>query len=96
MSIEDTKTKIAVMQAYVDGKGIQRRNAGSNDEWDDADRPVWNWPDVEYRVAPPKPREAWGTFHKSGEPGHLFEDEKEARTWAANTGGTYAKFVEVL
>lgn len=44
-----TKEKIAVMQAYEDGKTIQFYSYG---EWEDIDVPAWNWASVDYRVKP--------------------------------------------
>ena len=66
MSIEETKAKIAVMQAAVDGKDIEYR-VGCDDEWNSLgkDSYLWNWAKCEYRVAPPKPREVWIFQHEN-------------------------------
>jgi hypothetical protein len=51
----NTKEKIAVMQAFLDGKKIQWTGGGS--EWSDFDgEPIWNWLQYDYRIKP-EPRE---------------------------------------
>lgn len=51
--------KIAVMQAYRDGKVIQITNGRGN--WrDDGSVPlIWNWGCHDYRVKPVEPRRLW-------------------------------------
>lgn len=52
-----TIEKIAVMQAYVDGKQVQVRI--TKEEWADMSRvsePTWNWSNNEYRIKP-EPKE---------------------------------------
>ena len=45
-----TKEKIAVMQAYVDGKTVQCMYKGN---WVDfVEPPIWNWRDNQYRIKP--------------------------------------------
>lgn len=52
----NTKEKIAVMQAWVDGKDIQCRPNGLN-LWDEVDaEPRWDWTRCEWRIKP-EPRE---------------------------------------
>lgn len=46
-----TAARIAVMQAYMDGKQIQRRPANCS-TWSDCADPQWDWACVEYRVKP--------------------------------------------
>jgi len=54
---------IAVVQAHKEGKTIQAKTKGGEFEWADifANRPLWNFSSVDYRVKsePPKPREFW-------------------------------------
>lgn len=47
-----TQEKIKVMQAYVEGKKIQRRVIGRKEwfDWNVNSEPGWNWGDVEYRI----------------------------------------------
>jgi hypothetical protein len=55
--------RIAVMQAYRDGKPIQTRADGG--EWYVRHYgPKWNWAVHDYRIAPEprKPRELWAIF----------------------------------
>jgi hypothetical protein len=58
---ETTAEKIAVMQAYVEGKEIQFCESGK-ETWLDLNlqdsEPRWNWERCDYRVKP-KPREWW-------------------------------------
>lgn len=48
-----TKEKIAVMQAYLDGKKIQLAIKNKED-WEDYDtgEPVWDWTCFDYRIKP--------------------------------------------
>ena len=58
MSDKTTKEKIAVMQAFMDGKKLQIL---SNDDWTDWNPtcdPVWNWERGDYRIKPER-REWW-------------------------------------
>lgn len=47
---ERTRHRIAVMQAYVDGKPIQYK--GLSGHWFDHDLPTWDWKEFEYRIEP--------------------------------------------
>ena len=50
----DTKSKIQIMQAWIDGKTIQRNHG---DWWlDMSDEPSWDWYLYTYRIKP-EPRE---------------------------------------
>lgn len=52
----DTKQKVEVMQAYLDGEQIEQIYATSNDgNWCYSPNPVWNWYQYNYRVKP-KPK----------------------------------------
>lgn len=46
--MKTTEEKIAVMQAYAEGKTIQERYL--NREWVDSQSPVWDWTMYSYRV----------------------------------------------
>jgi hypothetical protein len=50
--------KIEVMQAFADGKQVEFRRSGGNEEWDIGDRVCWDWSTFEYRVKR-EPREWW-------------------------------------
>ena len=49
-----TKEKIEVMQAYLDGKKIQRKSITSQNwlDWVSNEEPGWDWIDVDYRIKP--------------------------------------------
>jgi hypothetical protein len=48
-----TKQKIAVMQAFEDGKAVQYRKRGvSSDAWMRVDAPIWAWDCIDYKVKP--------------------------------------------
>lgn len=52
----NTQQKIAVMQAFVDGKAIESRDKRLSGTamwalWVPGDEPNWNWEQLEYRVA---------------------------------------------
>ena len=51
----NTKQKIEVMQAWLDGKPIQRERKGLADwaDWSATNEPVWCWSDFNYRIKPP-------------------------------------------
>ncbi len=44
--------KIAVMQAYVDGKGIRMSLLSDPDYWTGSFDPAWNWEKIDYKVEP--------------------------------------------
>lgn len=47
-----TKEKIAVMQAYIDGKTIEYRDKKEDDVWCVTHEPLWDWDTNYYRVKP--------------------------------------------
>lgn len=48
-----TEQKIAVMQAYVDGKQIQQQRINQNNAWKNCViEPFWDWYNIDYRVKP--------------------------------------------
>ena len=49
---EETRKCIEVMQAYLDGKKIERRMYEKNDFWEADDHPNWNWGFYYYRIKP--------------------------------------------
>jgi len=48
--MSNTLQKIAVMQAFEDGKDIQHRTRHTTDSFTRASTPTWNWDNNEYRV----------------------------------------------
>lgn len=74
-----TEDKIAVMQAYVEGKKIQSRCCFPKeiDNWEDCCDPVWNWGQFDYRIKP-EPRRFW--IRRWGDNSmSAYESEKGAR-----------------
>jgi hypothetical protein len=62
----DTKEMIEVMKAFEDGKTIEARRNGTvtttvcTRDWSECPTPVWDWLNVEYRIAPePKKEGRW-------------------------------------
>lgn len=84
MTIEETKERIAVMQAYVDGKQIQGKC--SDGKWADVPEPSWSI-NGNFRVKPePKYRpfkdadECWQEMLKHQPFGWLREKKRNVRT----------------
>ena len=84
MTIEETKERIAVMQAYVDGKQIQGKC--SDGKWADVQEPSWSI-NGNFRVKPePKYRpfkdadECWQEMLKHEPFGWVKEKERNVRT----------------
>lgn len=62
----NTKEKIEVMQAYLDGKKIEYcPSYGVWTEFSNANDPVWEWGNTQYRIKP-EPREWWIVFDAAG------------------------------
>lgn len=57
----NTKEKIVLMQAFLDGQPVEykHRDPEVYDTWDDLScvNPTWNWATYEYRIAPAAPDE---------------------------------------
>lgn len=92
MTKERTLEQIKVMQAWVDGKTIQKSCACF--PWVD-DAPVWDCVHYDYRVKP-KPRTIWVSFHHDGTPGLVTESEEIAKRWKSSCTNSIVKFTEVL
>lgn len=70
-----TAEKIAVMQAFEDGKQIEfRRSFNNNNVWIDCGGPVWNWDIYEYRI---KPEEKKLTYRPYKDTYEMIADYKE-------------------
>ncbi len=73
-----TDSKIAVMQAFLDGKVIELCDADG--VWSVADAPAWRWGERRYRIKR-EPRELWVNVYPCGEDGvysNLEDAEKAA------------------
>lgn len=71
-----TKEKIAVMQAFEDGKPIECMNYGLG-VWEPCDDPSWDWLETDYRVAVTKP--SWDWSHVSDEINYLVRQPEGLR-----------------
>jgi hypothetical protein len=64
--------KIAVMQAFAEGKKIQFQIA-LQEEWLDTDQPTWDWWARDYRIVPERPIEkAYRIYHIAAYPESSF------------------------
>ena len=65
MNIEQTKEAIRVMQAFVDGKEVQRHGKKWNPkeslkpDWSDIDEPCWDFDNCYYRIKPTPTFRPW-------------------------------------
>ncbi len=76
--------KIAVMQAYADGKNIEMCPVGGT-LWREVPHPEWDWSIWEYRVAPVK-HVGWINIYKGHShygAGTVFPNEQKARDHSA-------------
>ena len=76
----DTKDKIKVMQAFIDGRPLQFGRSGGGGGWRDINfEPTWNWDRGRYRIKPEPPVELWCTMDGNGRSVNLYNSEKKAR-----------------
>jgi hypothetical protein len=65
MNIEQTKEAIRIMQAFVDGKEVQRHGKKWNPkeslkpDWSDIDEPCWDFDNCYYRIKPTPTFRPW-------------------------------------
>jgi len=57
------KEKIEVMQAFLDGKAIERGSISSS-AWCPTDDPQWNWTAFDYRISPAKAEDEFLTLEE--------------------------------
>lgn len=93
----DTTTiegKIAVMQAFKEGKAIEFRAHGYSESWRPVDQnPVWNWGRYDYRIKK-EPEVRWLRRYKSGRLGDVAFLPKEKSSCSPAFDYTWVKFVE--
>lgn len=79
--------KIAVMQAFADGKAIEYRNEFSS-IWHPSPTPLWDWSNRTYRVAPPKPVKVtkFAVVDRDGDVTGTFDDIESAERLSARMG----------
>lgn len=68
-----TKEKIAVMQAFEDGKEVELEGSI---QWLPANNPNWNWAETNYRVKP-EPMVLYVNIYDDGER-HTYKNESHA------------------
>ena len=92
----DTKDKIKVMQAYLDGEDIHIKNTLNNEiVWDSFTclgqvEPIWDWSNFEYRIKPKEPRVLYVIDLGNGELGSAnFLTLKGARNFIDKTTLNY-------
>lgn len=68
-----TEEKIAVMQAFLEGKTIEIAAAtgSSAGTWDKITRPAWDWLSNQYRVKP-EPKEFYAIVYTSSDGGEFY------------------------
>lgn len=89
----NTQEKIAVMQAYQEGKSIQFLRDPDNGWIDCSGSPVWNWLDNEYRVKP-ELMEIWVNVYEKRGVMYSYTTPKGAQN-CLSEGGVTKKFIEV-
>jgi hypothetical protein len=80
-----TKEMIEVMQAYADGKGIERRcKHDLSEKWEDAKDPGWNWNLFDYRIKPEKAEPRYRPYKDTDE---MIADWKERfkKNWSGTS-----------
>ena len=97
MTREEARAAIKVMEAYANGKKIQRTDLDGN--WFDCENPNFDWASFNYRIKPePKYRpfrtqeECWEEMHKHSDFGWL----KSKRTGSVGLIGTLYEKDKVL
>jgi len=96
----DTSTiegKIAVMQAFKEGKKIENRHRALSDTWTGCCAPSWNWHSYDYRIKR-EPEVLYRRVHKDGEPGVLWytQEQKDRFERSQPAANKWTKFVEVV
>ena len=99
----NTREKIAVMQAFVDGKAVEIRVHRpcnlTRSRWRgqvmDATSPSWDWFNFEYRIKP-EPEVVWVNKREGCRHLHATEEAARGVLCADNYEYIAKKFVEVL
>lgn len=94
MNQPDTSTiegKIAVMQAFAEGKNIEWKTRPDNC-WHRSLNPQWDWVGLCYRIAEPEPRQWNARLYRLGNDGYLSILPLDA----ANSDAELVRVVELL
>ena len=90
------KEKIAVMQAFEDGKLVQATPNDSFSEWHDSQFPAWDWFRYDYRVKP-KRLEYWGIISlATDECPRVFRTLQEAKENVLEYDSDYINIVKLV
>ena len=93
--MNDIDYMIATMQAFKEGKAIQRRHLhGIDAPWIDAPKPSWNWSMFDYRVKP-EPRRVWVNMY-CNRMGFAHASREQADANAGDVSTECVEFVEVV
>ena len=87
------KEKIAVMQAFEDGKAIFERLLYHGAEWKSCEYPIWNWSSREYKVKE-EPIVLWVNVYDYGM--HIHDSKADAKKCLSSKGGKTIKFRQVM
>lgn len=79
--------KIAIMQAFAEGREVFTRRVAGNGCWTSTPAPCWDWTTYEYQVIP-KPIEFWVWSFTAGGVGSGPYDSEEAvrKSFKPHTG----------
>lgn len=80
--------KIAVMQAFKEGKKIECKRVDRDDSWDEG-IPSWNWYDFDYRV---KVEPKYRPYANAEE---FFEDVQKHGGWIVSGGTQYRQITGI-
>lgn len=87
-----TQEKIAVMQAFVEGKEIEVKKCGI-EQWVQISRPIWDWGDCEYRIKPEHPKPKVRPYKDAEE---LMEAIKVHGSWVKDRKGNYHSIMAIV
>jgi hypothetical protein len=88
--------KIAVMQAFAEGKEIEVQNrGGALRNWRACEKPAWNWPICNYRVKKEPMVVYVNVYPTHCGPAHL-EYSEAIKAKNPHSAGVTKKFIEVI
>lgn len=93
----ELKEKIAVMQAFADGKEVEYKNnfPGAAGSWVGISSPMWDWGSCDYRVKR-EPRRMYARYNNEGQVGSRGGNKEIIEANIRRYGGELVEFVEVI